>query len=177
MSVVSQRIDVVGPESSGKTTLSQALASVLPAEMVAEHLRSFVALHQRAPRQTEQEDLLATQEDLVRRAMSGGATWVVNDGGALQTAAYHLAYFHQESLIEPAVAATATCRLIVRCTPDFGWIADPGQRDGPRWQGLVDAALDTTLRRAQPPVLTVGGPPQRRINAVLEALGWPTPAV
>ena len=78
--------------------------------------------------------------------------------GNIQTAAYHLAYFHSQDLDSAARQAVRAASLIVRCQADFGWRPDPGQRDGADWQQRVDRALDELLADLDTPVVVVGGP-------------------
>jgi nicotinamide riboside kinase len=56
-----RRIGLIGAESSGKSTLAQALAAILPACVVPEVLREFTSDHGRPPRIHEQRAVLESQ--------------------------------------------------------------------------------------------------------------------
>ncbi len=122
------RVTVIGPESSGKTTLAQALAARFAAPWVPEAARRYaesgVALS------------AATVEPIARLAMAledevaPGATLVIRDTDLLSTVVYARHYYGASP---PWIETEAFARrgdLYLLCLPDLPWTAD-GIRDRP----------------------------------------------
>lgn len=168
------RIDVVGGECTGKTSLSLALVARLPGEYVAERVRVFVERHGRVPQRHEQPGLIDEAVEAIneagRRADSARMGWVVTDAGPLMTAVYSRLYYSDDTLDVPALAATAETGLIVWCAPDIPWIADPGQRDGPQYRMSADRLIGDIVSRTDRPTIRVEGPLEQRVEAVLAVL-------
>jgi nicotinamide riboside kinase len=171
------RIGLVGAESCGKSTLAAALAAALPACIVSEELRSFVEERGRPPRQDEQPMLLITQAEAEERmAASCQGPWLVADPAPLMTAVYSVAYFGDDSLLEPALQHARAYRLLVWCAADIPWQADDGQRDGPARRAATDAIIDDLVHgpiaAMSIDVLKVTGTVEQRVAAVLGRLAW-----
>jgi len=167
-------IDVVGGESTGKSTLADALADALPAALIPEVLRDWVDAHGRVPTAAEQAEIVSLHIDAQRRQMAradrSGWKWVVRDSGPLMTAAYSVHYFGDDSLIASAVAATERSRLVVWCAADIPWQPDP-QRDGEGARSAVQQVLGQIFADyPQLPVLPVAGSVAQRVAQVRAAL-------
>jgi nicotinamide riboside kinase len=122
-----QRICLIGAESTGKTTLAQALARELNSPWVAEYLREFCETHQRTPRADEQEEILDTQsirEDIAASALEGGARFLVCDTAPLLTAVYSDLLFDDKSLYPRAIEWHRRYALTLFTQPDLPWVAD-----------------------------------------------------
>ena len=164
-------VGVVGAECSGKSELSRALAAELVGgALVPEQLRTWVALHGRAPRAGEQAGVMAAQQ----RAEQEFADheWVVSDSGSLMTAIYSQLYFDDDSLLPAALAHHRTYELTIWCGIDIPWVAEPGQRDGPQFRQRGNELLRRALAGSGLRVLPVaGGLPERLASslAVLRA--------
>lgn len=177
-----RRIGLIGAESSGKTTLAQALAARLPACVVPEVLREFTARHGRPPRIHEQRSVLEGQwqrEDDVAAACR--MPWLVGDPAPLMTAVYSLEYFGDDSLLADAVAQARGYELLVWCAPDIPWEADALQRDGLERRTSTESTISRVLDQlgtgaltggGNAPVLRVMGSVDSRVGAVLERLAW-----
>ena len=88
-------VALLGGESSGKSTLAQALHGALQAQglhsaLVPEHLRRWCEAAGRAPLAHEQAAIAAEQTRLIRQAQAG---LVIADTTALVVAAYSELYF------------------------------------------------------------------------------------
>lgn len=162
------RICVLGGESSGKTTLVNALAEALDTVSVPEFGRllweakggalGYEDMRVIAQRQIEQEVALSRQ---ARR-------WLVCDGSALTTAFYSEDGYGR---IDPVVEALARRRYAMTfvCAPDFPFVQDGTRRDAAfrlrqhRW--YLDA-----LDRAGVEYLVLAGPVDQRVDAALKLL-------
>jgi nicotinamide riboside kinase len=167
-------IAVLGAESTGKSTLVQALQQALATEgrrvaHVGEVLREFCAARGRTPQRHEQTDIAAEQMrriDVAARAHDV----VIADTTAVQIAVYSELVFGDRSLYDDALRAQARCRHTLLCAVDLPWVADGLQRDGPHVREPVDRLLRAALQRHGPGYAVVGGQGPARLAAALAAL-------
>ena len=109
------RIAIVGAESTGKTTLAQALAkhiaqlTGLRSAWVPEVLRAWCDEHGRTPRADEQHGLALAQTAAIEHAAAHNDV-LVCDTTALMTAVYSRLLFHDTSLEVTAVQAKDVVR-------------------------------------------------------------------
>lgn len=173
-------ISVVGGESTGKSTLAAALGARLPAVVVSEFLRVWVDQRGRVPGPAEQAEVMAghhkSELTAVLAAGRTGQRWVVSDSGPLMTAVYSIQYYDDSTLLPTALAWTARTSLLVWCQDDFPWQPDT-QRDGPHARATSQQIL-AAIFAEQPglPLLTVRGPIEDRVDAVLNRLGSAAPS-
>ena len=169
-----RRLGLIGGEGSGKTTLADALAGVLPACVVDESLRAFVGREGRTPRCDEQDALMrdqAVRED--EAAAACPQPCLIADPAPLMTAVYSLLYFDDDSLVAPAVEQAAGYDLVAWCRPDVPWAADGIQRDGAGHRAAADAIIERLVRQELVPrgirVIAVEGDVDHRVAAVRRA--------
>ena len=167
-------ISVVGGESTGKSTLAAALGTRLPAIVVSEFLRNWVAAHGRVPLPAEQTEIIAGQRNAeksaLRTANDAGFTWVVSDSGPLMTAVYSIQYYGDDSLLPLAVGWTRRSDRVLWCQDDFPWQPDP-QRDGAHARARSQEILATVFAdHPELPVLAVRGATDERVQAVVDAV-------
>ena len=131
---------LLGGECTGKTSLATAVAEDQRARgrsvlVVSEALRDFVDSTGRTPHRDEQEAVWRSQCDSLTNALdtarAGGVDLVVCDPAPLMTAVYSIQYFADDSLLDPALAATESADLLIWCQPDLPWQPDGLHRDGP----------------------------------------------
>lgn len=175
-----RRIAVLGAECTGKSQLCQALALSLPGITFTEVLRHWVAVEGRSPNAEEQFQLLVRQKQVEEQAATdaqrAGYGWVISDSAPLMTAVYSYYYFHDDRLIEDAVAHHAGYVQTILCADDLPWVPDPGQRDGETTRKGVQTQLIETLRQYGLQVVLVEGLGDARLNRALEALTRDRPA-
>ncbi len=148
-------VAIVGAESTGKTTLAQALAARLREEMapqnlrvawVPEVLRDWCNANGRTPQAHEQASILHAQQDRITAATKDHAI-VVCDTTPLMTAVYSRIVFGDLSLHTSAAQWHArTMHVTLLTALDLPWVADGLQRDGPQVQAPVDQALRELLQ-------------------------------
>jgi nicotinamide riboside kinase len=168
-------IAIVGAESTGKSTLAEALAKRLAAETgwrctwVPEYLREWCEREGRTPAAHEQE---AIAEEQGRRidAAAAGHDVVVCDTTALMTAVYHRLIFGSDELDASALAWHRRCALTLLTALDLPWQADGHLRDGAHVREPVDAATRALLAGAGLPFVVIGGQGAARLEAALDAV-------
>lgn len=173
------RIALLGAESTGKTTLSQALAQRLRAqghrvEVVPEVLRQWCEREGRTPRPEEQLPIAQAQERGVDEA-AARADIVIADTTALMTAIYSAMLFDDGELYQFALARQRTYDLTLLTGLDLPWVADGLQRDGPHVREPVDALVRAGLERAGVGWRVVYGKGDRRTLNALEAVAAVAP--
>lgn len=162
-------ISVVGAESTGKTTLAQALALRLcqdgrDAAMVPEALRDFCLQAGRTPRRQEQAGIAGEQTRRIRQAAQRHAV-VVADTTALMIAVYSDFIFGDASLYATAEGEhRALCDLTLLTALDLPWQADGLQRDGPHVREPVDRLLRQSMGRAAIAFAVVAGQGGQRMS-------------
>ena len=167
---------VVGAESTGKSTLAEALAlrladdTGLSCTWVPETLREWCAREARTPRIDEQA---AIADEQARRIDAAAATHdlVIADTTPLMTAVYQRQVFADRSLDAAALRWQRRCHLTLLTALDLPWQADGLQRDGPQVQVPVDSALRELLRIGDLPYAVVAGSGSRRLDSALDAIG------
>ena len=175
-------VAILGAESTGKSTLAQALAGELAGEgrrvaLVGEVLREFCDARGRTPLRHEQCGIAAEQTRRIAEAARDHDI-VVADTTALQIAVYSELVFGDRSLYGEALRAQAGCDHTLLCALDLPWVADGLQRDGPQVREPVDALLRTALQGHARGFGVVGGQGAARTAAALAALRAPvTPEV
>lgn len=168
-------IAVLGAESTGKTTLAQALAAELGprfgrrATWVPETLREWCERTGRTPAAHEQAAIAAEHHRRIALAAAAHEL-VVADTTALMTAIYSQLLFDDASLVAPAVQAHASVSISLVTAPDLPWVADGHQRDGPHMRAPVDALLRTLLQAHALPWAPVQGSGPARLASALHAL-------
>ena len=171
-------IALLGGESSGKTTLAQALLQSLeeehhiPTRLVPEQLRLWCETAGRAPHAQEQAARADEQTRLIEAArQTPGTRTVIADTTALVVAAYSEIYFNDRSLYPIALEQQRRCDITLLMGLDLPWVADGLFRDSPHIREATDAVLRRELQAAGIPFQTLYGPPQRRVQQALRTMG------
>ena len=167
-------VAVLGAESTGKTTLTHALALALRARgraavVVGEYLREFCDAHGRTPRADEQSGIAAEQWRRIEASARGGAI-VVADTTPLMIAVYSELVFGDRSLYDAALRLQRACVCTLLTGLDLPWRPDGLQRDGPHVRAPVDTLLRDALERAALPHAVVYGEGEARTAAALAAV-------
>lgn len=145
-------ISLLGAESTGKTTLSQAMAASLRATghrvaVVPEVLRAWCQRRGRTPRPEEQLPIAQQQEQQVDEA-ANVADVVIADTSALMVAIYSGMLFRDGELHRYAIDRQRRYAATLVTGLDLPWVADGLHREGPAVQAQVDAQVREALQQA-----------------------------
>jgi nicotinamide riboside kinase len=170
-------VAVLGAESTGKTTLTQALAPRLAAlsglhvAVVAEHLRQWCEQSGRTPKRAEQAEIAAEQARQIQTA-AAQFELVLCDTTPVMTAAYSHLVFGDSSLDDSALAwHQQHIDLTLLTALDLPWVPDGHQRDGEQVREPVHARLRALLAAAGIGFVVISGHGEQRTHNALEALG------
>jgi nicotinamide riboside kinase len=166
-------VALLGAESTGKTTLAEALGAALRGRgedvaVVGEYLREFCEAVGRTPRREEQRAIAAEQSRRIDAAAAGAGV-VVADTSALMIAVYSDIVFGDTSLYEEAEAAHRRCDLTLLAALDLPWLPDE-LRDGPHVRVPVDERVVASLQRAHVGFTRIGGIGTARLENALRAI-------
>lgn len=166
-----RKIVVIGPESTGKSTLSAALAAVLHTVWVPEYAREYLE-----PRANEYDyqDLLriadgqTEQEDRLEKEASG---CLVCD-----TDLYVIKVWseHRYGKVEDRILQEIAARrydLYLLCSPDIPWAADPlREYPEPEMRYYFYQIYRDIVIHSGVPWTTVCGSPEQRLEQALSAV-------
>ena len=168
------KICLLGAESTGKTTLAQALASHFEVQgrravAVDEVLREWCVREGRAPRPGELLAIAQEQEARVDAAQANAAV-VIADTSALMVAIHGAVLFEDSALYRFAIERQRGYGMTLVMGLDLPWVADGLQRSRPEDRPEVDALVRSALERAGIPYRVIYGTGPQRLAAALHAL-------
>jgi nicotinamide riboside kinase len=182
------RIAILGAESTGKSTLTAALAARHGTVWVPEYLREFVETEGRVPheedqlgiarRQLQREDALAAglADELATEPCREGRPLLFCDTTPLMTAVYSRIYWGRVLAPELlALEAAHDYALTLVAAPDLPWVPDGLQRDSEAVRRRVHACLlDVLAQRGIAWTLLTGDLAQRvrQVDAALADLDY-----
>lgn len=159
-------IAVVGPESSGKTTLSRALADALGAPWVPEHARAYLGATGGV---YVEADLLRIAQGQVlaeERALAGHPTYLVCDTDLVTVLVWaREKYGRCDPWIE-RMARNRTYAHRLLCAPDMPWEPDP-LRESPHDRDRLFSVYADTLSELEASYTVLRGSPEERLATAL----------
>jgi NadR type nicotinamide-nucleotide adenylyltransferase len=166
-----RRIAILGAESTGKSTLAEALAARHGTVWVPEYLREFVDAEGRVPREDDQVAIarmqLAREDAMAARAQR----WLFCDTTPLMTAVYSRIYWGRVPPALLALEAAHDYALTVVAAPDLPWVPDGLQRESEAVRMRVHAQLLAVLAARGVPFVMVAGALDARVGQVEALLG------
>jgi len=164
-----QRIAILGAESTGKSTLTAALAAAWHTAWVPEYLREFVETRQRVPFEDDQIGIARTQlerENALAASTAGALLFC--DTTPLMTAVYSQIYWGRVPPALDALAREHDYAMTFVAAPDGPWIPDGIQRESAAVRLQVHEALLARLdAQAIPFTLLTGALAARLEQAAL----------
>jgi NadR type nicotinamide-nucleotide adenylyltransferase len=160
------KIVITGPESSGKTSLAQALAQHFRAPLVPEFARTF--LEQHGPAYVEKDLLTMAQGQVVveERAQKSGPALVVCDTDLITVRIWSEEKFGR---CHPWILQQTEQRvydLWLLCKPDLPWAPDPLRENPDDRDRLFERYADLLDALGKPYMIISGEGPLRTSLAV-----------
>ncbi len=169
---------LLGGESTGKSTLAQALQHRLERRhgfrvlLVPEYLRTWCEAKGRAPKVDEQAAIANEHSRRISEAaQQPDVDLVIADTSALMVAVYSELYFADASLLPTARAEQSRYALNLLMGLDLPWTPDGLFRDSPAVRDATDTLLRRELDAARLPYQTIYGQSDARLQQALRAVG------
>jgi NadR type nicotinamide-nucleotide adenylyltransferase len=162
------KVVLFGPESTGKSTLTEALAKHYQTTFVPEYAREFLQHKWNHKRQTcAKEDLIPIAEGQMK--LENELALLANkvlicDTDLLQTQVYSEVYY--DGYCDPSIRASAkknSYDLYFLCDIDVPWVADD-LRDKPDERELMFNAFEAALKLHQRPYVKLNGSKNHRFK-------------
>lgn len=167
------RICVIGPESTGKTTLVRQLAEWAEAEWVPEASREYA---ERTARPLTADDVGPIAREHMRladlgaaRARKRGSGLLVLDTDLVSTVVYARHYYGASPRWVERAERERRAPLYLLCDVDVPWVPD-GIRDRPAEREAMFALFASALARRHAPVVRVSGGWEERWRVATEAV-------
>jgi NadR type nicotinamide-nucleotide adenylyltransferase len=167
------RVAILGAESSGKSTLAEALAATYGTLWVPEYLREFVDSSGRVPYEADQYAIARTQLERENEAAARARRFLFCDTTPLMTALYSRIYWQRVDAQLAALESKHEYGVTLVAAPDGPWVADGLMRESAEVRQRVHAMVLATLDERRIPFVLVEGSLPRRLRQVETLLGAP----
>jgi len=168
-----QRVALLGAESSGKSTLAEALARRYGTVWVPEYLREFVDTLGRVPREEDQYGIALTQRAREDAAAGEARRFLFCDTTPLMTALYSRVYWDRVDAQLAALDARHDYAWTFVTAPDTPWEPDGLQRESEEVRQRVHRMLLEALAARGIGYALLAGDPAHRMRQVEALLGRP----
>jgi len=165
-----KRVAVLGAESSGKSTLCEALARRHGTVWVPEYLREFVDMMGRVPVEGDQFGIARTQRDREDAAAAQAQGVLFCDTTPLMTALYSRVYWGRVDAQLEELARVHDYALTLVTATDTPWTPDGLQRESEEVRELVHRMVLAELQERGIRFLLVSGDLPQRLRQVEAAL-------
>jgi NadR type nicotinamide-nucleotide adenylyltransferase len=176
-----RRVVLIGAESTGKTTLAEALAQQFATDWVPEYGREYwerkvagLRMDGPLPPWTSDEfvEIASGQQQREDRAARTANRVLLCDTNAFATGTWHERYLGRRSPEVDAIGRRDKVDLYLLAEPDFPFVQD-GWRDGESIRDWMHGRFVEQLERSPTPLVRLKGTPQQRMDtasAAVEAL-------
>lgn len=165
---------LIGPESTGKSTLATRLANRFSAPLSPEFAREYVAQRTAPLEHTDVEAIargqMALEDTAHRSAAEHAAPLLIKDTDLVSTVVYARHYHgHAPAWLERA-AIERRGDLYCLCAPDVPWVSDGLQRHHPPARVELHTQFMAILSTIQVHVVALAGDWEVREQAATEAI-------
>jgi NadR type nicotinamide-nucleotide adenylyltransferase len=165
-----KRIALVGPESTGKTTLSAQLAAHFSTVWTPEFGREYVDAHPLSELTLADIEHIARGQQVAEERQARAASRLLFcDTDLLTTTLWSKHFFGECPAWIEAAAQAARYDLTLLLSPDVAWVDDP-QRVGAEFSAGFYRQLHACLRAANRRFVSVSGPYAARLRAAVESV-------
>lgn len=164
-----QKIAIVGPESTGKSTLTEALSSYFAEPFVPEVARSYVANLDRPYQLHDIESMAQMQLMAERNLLQNANQYLFCDTSLLVHKVWAQFVFKEvpESIINAYEPDAYGLHLL--CNIDIAWVADP-LREHPHHRQELFNIYETELKQSGANYTIISGKHEHRCQSAIEAI-------
>jgi HTH-type transcriptional regulator, transcriptional repressor of NAD biosynthesis genes len=164
-----RRVAIIGAESTGKTTLAQALAAHFDTAWVPELARDYLLVHGGVCTAADMAVIAQGQAEAEDRLACAANRVLICDTNVLTTQLWYEHYFGPPPAALARLAAERTAHLYLLCDHDVPWVAD-GLRDSPTERGWFHARFRQALEAQGQRYVTLSGPFAGRLGPASAAV-------
>jgi len=164
-----RRVAIVGAESTGKTTLAQALAAHFGTVWVPEFARDYLLARGGVCVEADMGVIAQGQADAEDRLAQAANRVLMCDTNVLTTQLWYEHYFGAPPAALRQLAAERMAHLYLLCDHDVPWVAD-GLRDSPTERGWFHRRFREELEALGRPYVTLSGPFAGRLGPAMAAV-------
>lgn len=164
-----RRVALVGAESTGKTTLAQALAAHFETAWVPEFARDYLLARGGVCLEADMRVIAQGQAEAEDRLAQTANRVLICDTNVLTTQLWYEHLFGAPPAALRQLAAERTAHLYLLCDHDVPWVAD-GLRDSPTERGWFHARFRQELAALGRPYVTLSGPFAGRLAPAIAAV-------
>jgi len=168
-----ERIAILGAESSGKSTLAEALAARYNTVWVPEYLREFVETRGRVPFETDQYPIARTQVERENALAAQANRFLFCDTTPLMTGLYSRVYWGRVDAQLARLERVHDYAHTLVAAPDAPWEPDGLMRESEEVRQMVHRMVIARLDELRIPFVLVTGDLPQRLRQVEELLGAP----
>ena len=169
------RVAVVGPECSGKSTLSEALAVHYGCVWVKEYARAH--LEERGPDYVEQDLLniamgqVLAEGEAQKLAKEVGAELIICDTDMITIRIWSEEVFGRSHALLKQLSTDVQYDHWLLCRPNIPWEPDPF-RENPLDRDRLFAVYEAMLKKVKKPYTIIEGNREQRIAAAVKAIDY-----
>jgi len=164
-----KRIVLTGPESSGKTYLSQKLSSYFRYAHISEYAREYL---NSIDRNYKEEDLIHIEEGQKRMEKSivlSSTKSIIQDTDLLTVLLWYAVKYKKEPQRVLSYLQSNLPDLYLLCKPDIPWDKDP-LRDNPNDRDFLFSIYESKIKELAVPYVVVKGSYDKRLSICIRAI-------
>lgn len=162
-----QRVVITGAESTGKSTLAQALSDHCGEPWSKEFVRDYVESLDRELQSTDLESIARGQLDFEDAVLKQARKFVIHDTNILSSIIYAQHYFGRTLEWVNQRFKDRVYDLYLLCMPDIPWKADKGQRESPEARTQLHQIFKTNLDSLKVPYVEIRGSNEARLQQAI----------
>ena len=165
-----KRIVLTGAESTGKSTLAQALSGYYGEPWTSEYVRHYVDQIDRELEESDLEPIAIGQLAQEDCSLSKASHLILHDTNILSSIIYANYYFGRSIEWVNSDFLGRQYDLYLLCLPDIPWVADAAQRSSPQMRAKLHQYFTQALDRLQLPYITLSGSATARFGEAIQAI-------
>ncbi len=163
-----KKIVLIGPESTGKTTLSRQLAEHFAAEWIAEYAREYVEQLPRDYTYDDVERIARVQEQQFKAADAGSGIVFFDTDLIITKVWFQVCYQQQPAWLDEALREQNVA-LYLLCRPDLEWQYDPVRENADCRPFLYDC-YKREVEQLGVPYVEIDGVGKQRLQNAIDAV-------
>ena len=158
------RVVITGAESTGKTTLAQALANYYSEPWTNEFVRDYVDQLERELQLKDLEPIARGQLAAEDAKRAQAKKLIFHDTNILSSIIYAKHYFKAQLPRVDKCFKERSYSLYLLCMPDIPWEADAGQRESPLVREQLHQTFKIQLTSLKLPHIEIRGSNEERLQ-------------